>query len=190
MRKKIYLDSPIFKKDLNKMHWVQIHCLTYAVYKTTYSQLLLSWLHLSGITGYLEVKIWSLITGNKGGGWGGSGVVKVSCVLHHRGIQLILACSWARLAVLVAGKGRGECFYFFCFSPFIPVPLYRWHKMTHKGWHVIKPQHSQSTGNKILWKREIINFSSLPQYFQYICNFWSHIHLWSVFDLFYSILEI
>ena len=97
--------------------------------------------------------------------------MKVSCVLHYRGIQLILACNWARLAVLVAGKGRGECFYFFCFSSFIPVPLYRWHKMTHKGWHVIKPQHSQSTGNKILWKREIINFSSLPQYFQYISNF-------------------
>ena len=65
--------------------------------------------------------------------------------------QLILAYSWARLAILVAGKGRGECFYLFCFSPFVPVPLSslslsciystisflpfseRRHKMTHKG---------------------------------------------------------
>ena len=57
------------------------------------------------------------------GGW--LGVVKVSCILHYRGVQLILAYIWARLAILrlVAGKGRGECFYSFCFFPFIPVPL-------------------------------------------------------------------
>ena len=57
------------------------------------------------------------------------------------------------------------CFYFFCFFTFIPVPLSslslsfissaissvsflpfsgRRHKMTHKGWRVIKPQHNQS----------------------------------------------
>ena len=42
------------------------------------------------------------------GGW--SGVAKVSCILHHRGIQLILAYSWARPAILVAGKGRGGMF--------------------------------------------------------------------------------
>ena len=40
---------------------------------------------------------------------------------------------WARLAIVVAGKGRGGCFYFFCFFffvfffvfffTFIPVPL-------------------------------------------------------------------
>ena len=47
----------------------------------------------------------------------------VSCILRHRGVQLILAYSWARLAILVAGTGRGECFYFFCLFPFIPVPL-------------------------------------------------------------------
>ena len=35
----------------------------------------------------------------------------------------ILAYSWARLAILVGGKGRGECFYFCYFFPFIPVPL-------------------------------------------------------------------
>ena len=61
-------------------------------------------------------------------------------------------------------KVEGECFYFFCFFPFIPVPLSslflsfisstissisflpfsgRRHKMTHKGWRVVKPQHNQ-----------------------------------------------
>ena len=39
-----------------------------------------------------------------------SGVAKVSCIIRHRGIQLILAYSWARLAILVARKSRGECF--------------------------------------------------------------------------------
>ena len=52
--------------------------------------------------------------------WGWLGVEKVSCIVRHWGIQLILAYSWARLAILVAGKGRGVCFYFFSF---IPVPL-------------------------------------------------------------------
>ena len=36
-------------------------------------------------------------------GW--SGGAKVSCILCHRGVQLILAYSWARPAILVAGKG-------------------------------------------------------------------------------------
>ena len=54
-----------------------------------------------------------------GGGLGGA---KVSCILRHRGVQLILAYSWARPAVL-AGKGRGGMFYFVCFFTFIPVPL-------------------------------------------------------------------
>ena len=31
-------------------------------------------------------------------------MAKVSCILHHRGVQLILAYSWARLAILVAGR--------------------------------------------------------------------------------------
>ena len=65
-------------------------------------------------------------------------------------------------------RAEGECCYFFCFFTFIPVPLSslflsfifssissisifpfsgRWHKMTHKGWYVIKPQHSQSRVN-------------------------------------------
>ena len=91
-------------------------------------------------------------------GW--SGGAKVSCILHHRGIQLIWAYSWARPAVLVAGKGRvfisSVSSLYFC-SSFFPVPLFHLFyyvsrpsrfslslgddKMTHKGWHVIKPQH-------------------------------------------------
>ena len=49
--------------------------------------------------------------------------MEVLCILRHRGVQLILAYMWARFAILVAGKGTGECFYFFCFFSFIPVPL-------------------------------------------------------------------
>ena len=41
-------------------------------------------------------------------GW--SGGAKVLCILHHWGVQLILAYIWARPAILVVGKGRGECF--------------------------------------------------------------------------------
>ena len=47
----------------------------------------------------------------------------MSCILRHWGVQLILAYSKARPAILLAGKGRGECFYFFCFFTFIPVSL-------------------------------------------------------------------
>ena len=42
------------------------------------------------------------------GGW--SGGAKVLCILDHRGVQLILAYSWARPAILVVGKGRGGMF--------------------------------------------------------------------------------
>ena len=86
--------------------------------------------------------------------WGWSGGAKVSCILCHRGVQLILAYSWTRPAILVAGKGRGGMFLFLLFlqyhscSSFFPVPLFhllyyllclfspfsgRRHKMTHKG---------------------------------------------------------
>ena len=50
-------------------------------------------------------------------------------LLHQRGIQLILAYSWTRPAILVAGKGRGGMFLFLLFlhfhscSSFFPVPL-------------------------------------------------------------------
>ena len=80
------------------------------------------------------------------------GVTKVLGILCHQGVQLILAPNWARPAILIIGMG--ECFYFFCFFTFIPVPLSslslsfisstvssvsflpfsgRRHKMTHKG---------------------------------------------------------
>ena len=61
-------------------------------------------------------------------GW--SGGAKVLCILHHWGVQLILACSWARPAILVVGKGRGGMFLFLLFlhfhscSSFFPVPLF------------------------------------------------------------------
>ena len=61
-------------------------------------------------------------------GW--SGGAKVSCILCHRGVQLILAYSWARPAILVAGKGREVMFLFLLFlhchscSSFFPVPLF------------------------------------------------------------------
>ena len=42
----------------------------------------------------------------------------VSCILRHRGVQLKLAYSWARPAILVAGKGRGGMFLFLLFLHF------------------------------------------------------------------------
>ena len=85
---------------------------------------------------------------------------KVLCILHHRGVHLKLAYSWARPAILVAGKGRGGSFssvsslsFLFLFLPCSSLHLYylfylffpfsgRW----HKGWRVVKPQH-----NKLSW---------------------------------------
>ena len=84
-------------------------------------------------------------------GW--LGEAKVSCILRHRGVQLILAYSWARPAILAAGKSRGGMFlfllllHFYLFSvlpcPSLSSPLLsllsllpfcgRQHKMTHKG---------------------------------------------------------
>ena len=95
--------------------------------------------------------------------WGWPGVAKVSCILRHQGVQLILAYSWARPAVLAEGMVREGMFNFFCVFTFIHFPLSplslsfistissisllpfsgRRHKMTHKGWRVAKPQHNQ-----------------------------------------------
>ena len=61
-------------------------------------------------------------------GW--SGGAKMLCVLHHWGVQLILAYSWPRPAILVVGKGRGGMFLFLLFlhfhscSSFFPVSLF------------------------------------------------------------------
>ena len=38
-------------------------------------------------------------------------MAKVSCILRHGGVQLILTYSWARPAILVAGKGGGGMFF-------------------------------------------------------------------------------
>ena len=105
-------------------------------------------------------------------GWPGG--AKVSCILCHRGVQLILAYSWARPAILVVGKGSGAMLLFHLFLPcssFFPVPLsslfisfisstifsisflpfsWRRHKMTHKDWRVVKPQHNQSVNFCVL----------------------------------------
>ena len=57
-------------------------------------------------------------------------MAKVLCILLHWGVQLILAYSWARPTILVAGKGIGGMFLFLKFlhfhscSSFIPVPLF------------------------------------------------------------------
>ena len=98
--------------------------------------------------------------------WGWSGGAKVSCFLchrgGHRGVQLILAYSWARPAILVAGKGREVMFLFLLFlyfhscSSFFPVPLFHlfyylfclfspflWETTQNKSWRVVKPQHNQ-----------------------------------------------
>ena len=61
-------------------------------------------------------------------GW--LGEATVSYILRHQGVQLRLAYSWARPAVLAAGKGRGGMFlfllflYFQSFSFISPVPLF------------------------------------------------------------------
>ena len=61
-------------------------------------------------------------------GW--SGGAKMLCILHHWGVQLILAYSWARPAILIVGKGRGGMFLFLLFLHFhscsscFPVPLF------------------------------------------------------------------
>ena len=62
-------------------------------------------------------------------GW--SGGAKGTCILCPRGVRLILAYSWARPAILVAGKCRRGMFLFLLFlhfhscSSFFPVPLFQ-----------------------------------------------------------------
>ena len=72
-------------------------------------------------------------------GW--LGVAKVSDILGYWGIQMILASSWTRPAILIAGKGRGGMFlllqvlhfhscsavfidplYYLLYYPFYPFP--------------------------------------------------------------------
>ena len=78
---------------------------------------------------FLKIKAHEVRALSSSWAWGWSGGAKVSCILCHRGVQLILAYSWARPAILVAGKGRGGMFLFLLFlhfhscSSFFPVPL-------------------------------------------------------------------
>ena len=44
--------------------------------------------------------------GGWGMGWGWLDEAKVSYILRHRAVQLILAYIWARPAILTTGKGR------------------------------------------------------------------------------------
>ena len=54
----------------------------------------------------------------------------MSCSFYHRGVQLILAYSWARPVVLAAGKGKGGMLLFLLssvlslsfISLFLPYP--------------------------------------------------------------------
>ena len=53
--------------------------------------------------------------------WGWSGGAKVSCILCHRGVKLILAYSWARPAVMFLFL---LFLHFHSCSSFFPVPLF------------------------------------------------------------------
>ena len=86
--------------------------------------------HLQGPKIEFQRKCLAFICGISSCFWGWSGGAKVLCILHHWGVQLILAYSWARPAILVVGKGRGGMFLFLLFlhfhscSSFFPVPLF------------------------------------------------------------------
>ena len=51
-------------------------------------------------------------------GGGRLGEAKMSCILRHRSVQLILAYSWTRPAILAAGNGGGGMFLFLLFLHF------------------------------------------------------------------------
>ena len=60
-------------------------------------------------------------------------VAKVLCILRHWGIQLMLAYSWAKPAILVAGKGRWGMFLFLLFLHFhscsLSFPVFLFHPL-------------------------------------------------------------
>ena len=77
------------------------------------------------------------------------GDAKVSCIIHRRGVQLILAYSWARPAVLVASKCRGGMFLFllllyFHSCSFFPVPLFH---LFYYLFYLFSPFLSETTQN-------------------------------------------
>ena len=65
-------------------------------------------------------KVDSFRSGEGMGVWFGE--AKVSRILRHRGVQLILTYNWTRSAILAAGWGRGGMFYSFCFFTFLHFP--------------------------------------------------------------------
>ena len=92
-------------------------------------------------------------------------MAKVSCILPHQDVQLILTYIWVKTAILVAGRVEGGIFSFLCIFTFIPeslsslslslistsisfLPFFgRQHKMTHKRCYrdmiivdVVKPE--------------------------------------------------
>ena len=94
------------------------------------------WIYLKGRFCYqrgiesTRQQLWKGCLSHKNTLSGWSGGAKLLCILHHWGVQLILAHSWARPAILVVGKGRGGMFLFLLFlhfhscSSFFPVPLF------------------------------------------------------------------
>ena len=87
------------------------------------------------------------------------------CILHHWGVQLILAYSWARPAILVVGKGRGgnvfissvsslSFLFLFLPCPSLSSPLLSLLSLFSlslgdeqndpQGLTVVKPQHNQN----------------------------------------------
>ena len=99
--------------------------------------------------------------------WGWSGGAKVSCILCHRDVQLILAYSWARPAILVAGKGREVMFLFLLFlhfhscSSFFPVPLF------HLFCYLFCRFFSLSLGDDTKWPTRVdvsLNPNTINQY--------------------------
>ena len=121
--------------------------------------------------------------------WGGRVVRRCRVSYVTRASNLILAYSWTRPAILVAGKGRGGMFLFLLFlhyhscSSSFPVPLFHllyylfyifspflWEttQMTHKGWRVVKPQHNQSRGKCLTVRKQWRPWSDTL-----FCDIWS-----------------
>ena len=103
---------------------LDLHCLLMLVFEDG----------RSGIKKYTFFSFVCVSSIIQGGGWVWQrclvSYLYLTCILRHRGVQLILAYNWARPAILVAGKGRGEMFLFLLFlhfhscSSFSPVPLF------------------------------------------------------------------
>ena len=90
---------------------------------------------------------------------------KVSCILRHWGIQLILAYSWARPAILAAGKGRGGFFLFLLFLHFHSFSFHPCHSLSSPLLSLL-PLFSLSLGNDTKWPTRVdvsLNPNSINQ---------------------------